>query len=213
MGKLEEEVAQLIEFQYGSKAEFARTINIPEQTLYTVLSHSLANASLSTVMPIAAELSLDPFELANGKLVQLDQKQGSVDVPFFGNIAAGQPIEPSNAMGTFPIPTTLHATYPDAFMLRVEGTSMNRVLPDGYYALIDPCDTADTSGQLYAVAVGDNAATIKHVRILSNGLELRPDSDDPTHHPVVFDYANADAPEVRIIGRVVWHCPPVENEN
>ena len=209
MGKLEEEVAQLIEFQYGSKAEFARKINLPEQTLYTLLSHSFANASLATVMPVAAELSLDPFELANGKLVQIDRTKGSVDVPFFGSIAADQPIEPGNAEGTFPIPAVLHADYPDAFMLRVGGTSMNRVLPDGYFALIDPCDTADTFGQLYAVAVGDGAVTIKHVRVLSNGLELRPDSDDPTHHPMVFDYAHSDAPQVRVIGRVVWHCPPV----
>lgn len=211
MGKLEEEVAQLIEFQYGSKAAFARAINLPEQTLYTVLSHSIASASLATVMPIAAELSLDPFELANGRLVKIDRTSGSVDVPFFGSIAAGQPIEPTEAESTFPIPASLHEMHPNAFMLRVEGTSMNRVLPDGYYVLVDPCDTADASGQLYAVAVGDSAATIKHVRVLSNGLELRPDSDDPTHHPIVFDYADPHAPQVRVIGRVVWHCPPVQS--
>ncbi len=209
MGKLEDEVAQLIEFRYGSKAEFARSINLPEQTLYTVLNHSLASASLATVMPIAAELSLDPFELANGNLVHVDRMKGAIDVPFFGGIAAGQPIEPTEAESTFPIPATLHEMYPNAFMLRVVGTSMNRVLPDGYYVLIDPCDVAETSGQLYAVAVGDDTATIKHVRVLSNGLELRPDSDDPTHHPIVFDYADPNAQPVRVIGRVVWHCPPV----
>ena len=86
---------------------------------------------------------------------------------------------------------------------------MNRVLPDGHYALIDPCDEIRTSGQIYAIAVGDSAATIKHVRVLGNGLELVPDSDDPTHHPMVFDYADEALPEIRVIGRVVWHCPPV----
>ena len=87
---------------------------------------------------------------------------------------------------------------------------MNRVLPNGSYALVSPCSIADSTGSLYAVTVGENAATVKRVRVLENGLELQPDSDDPTFHPIVFDRADEETPTVSIIGKVVWHCPPME---
>ena len=209
-GKLEKEIISLIDLKYGSRAKLARILGMPQQSIYSAFDGKFTNSAFSTVMPIAEALGLDPFELARGNLVEASKSTGSADVPFFGSIAAGQPIEPSEAEGTFPIPAALHDAYPDAFMLRVEGSSMNRVLPDGHYALVDPCDEVETSGQLYAVAVGDGAVTVKHVRVLDNGLELLPDSDDPTHHPMVFDYVDEAAPEVRVIGHVVWHCPPVE---
>lgn len=209
MGRLEKEIISLIDLRYGSRAGLARKLGMPVQSIYSALGSSITSSAFSTVMPIAEALDLNPFELARGNLVEAKKSKGSVDVPFFGSIAAGQPIEASEAEDSFPIPASLHESYPNAFMLRVEGTSMNRVLPDGHFALVDPCDTVETSGQLYAVAIGDGAVTIKHVRLLSNGLELCPDSDDPTHHPMLFDYADKTAPEVRVIGRVVWHCPPV----
>ena len=94
--------------------------------------------------------------------------------------------------------------------MRVEGNSVNNRIPNGHYALIEPCATADNPSALYAVSVGGDKATLKLVRRLSNGIELIPDSDDPTIHSMVFDYADPNAEEVRIIGRVVWSCPPID---
>ena len=212
MGRVEDVVAQLIEFQYGTKTAFARKIGIPEQTLYSVLKSSLAGASMATAMPIAEELDLDPFQLAAGNIVRNASRRGSVEVPLFGSISAGTPIEPDRADSTFPVPAGLHAEYPDAFMLRVEGTSMDRVLPDGFYVLVDPCRTIEVSGRIYVVFVGDQNATVKRVRLLSNGLSLEPDSNDPTFHSIVFDYAAGDTPTVTVAGRVVWYCPPLDWE-
>lgn len=210
MGALEDEVGQLIEFRYGSKAAFARKVGLSEQTLYSVLKNSLSGASMATVMPIAAELDIDPIQLADGKLVTQNRQQGSVDVPLYGTIAAGQPIETLHIDDTFPIPVALHDEYPDAFLLRMVGTSMNRVFPDGCYVLIDPCTTIDQPGKPYAVNVGTNAATVKRVQPLANGVRLEPDSHDPTYRPMVFDFADENAEEVSVIGRVVWYCLPPE---
>ena len=210
MGKLEDEVAQLVEFRYGSKAAFARTIGLSEQTVYSVFKSSLANASLATVMPIAAELNLDPFQLAKGVLREQNPKSGSTEVPLYGSISAGMPDDANPVADTFPIPTSLHAEYPDAFLLRVNGTSMNRILPDGCYALVDPCSTIDHPGDPYAVAIGADEATVKLVKPLANGLMLEPCSDDPTHRPVVFDFADDKSETVSVIGRIVWYCPPAD---
>lgn len=209
MGRLEDEVRELILESNRSLAAFARKIGLPEHTLYSALNNGLAGATLTTVLPILMELNLDVFEFAKGRIVPVVDDTKSVLVPVYGSISAGIPIESATADDLFPIPVELHATYPNAFMLRVEGTSMNRVLPDGCFALVNPCSDVAASGEMYAVAVGSETATVKHVRKLANGLELRPDSDDPTHHPLVFDHADENAPEVRIIGRIVWWCPPL----
>ena len=102
----------------------------------------------------------------------------------------------------------MHERYPNSFLLRVSGDSMNRRIPDGSYALVDPCAQVDVSGVPYAVAVGPDAATVKVVRRLANGLELLPDSTDPTFRPMLYDYNEPGTPEVSVIGRIVWHIPP-----
>ena len=81
---------------------------------------------------------------------------------------------------TYDIPADIHDRYPQAFLLKVVGDSMNRVLPNGCYALINPCQEASKPMKAYAVCVNGFDATIKRVKPLSNGYELIPDSIDPT---------------------------------
>lgn len=133
-----------------------------------------------------------------------------IEVPLYGAIAAGKPIEMTEIDGTFPIPAQKHEQYPDAFLLRVEGESMNRVLPNGSYALVDPCSDVDRDGQPYAVCVNGYDATIKRVRKLNNGFELAPDSTDPTFKPTVYDYGVEGTETITPIGRVVYYVLPFD---
>lgn len=110
---------------------------------------------------------------------------------------------------TFSIPGELSRRYPDAFLLKVDGESMSRILPNGSYALVNPCHEA-IDGRVYAVAVNGYAATIKRVRNLANGIELLPDSIDPTFRPIVYDYADPQAESVTVIGEVVWYVVPFD---
>ena len=132
------------------------------------------------------------------------------DVPLYGSIAAGTPIEMMEVEDMYPVPTALHDKYPDAFLLKVEGDSMNRILPNGCYALVDPCDDIDYSGDPYAVCVNGCDATVKRVRKLNNGFELAPDSNDPTYKPIVYDYGVKGTATVTVIGRVVYYVLPFD---
>ena len=107
-------------------------------------------------------------------------------VPLYGSIAAGAPIEMLQIEEIHPVPNTLLLRYPKAFYLRVKGESMNRVLPNGSYALV------------------------KRVRKLNNGIALEPDSNDPTYKPQVFDYGDGERETLSVIGRVVWFCVPYD---
>lgn len=136
----------------------------------------------------------------------------TVDVPSYGSIAAGTPIEMVEVKDSQPVPVKVHERFPKAFLLKVEGESMNRILPNGSYALIDPAQKEPISGKPYAVCVNGYDATIKRVVKLSNGFELTPDSSDPTFRPIVYDYNEPDTDPVTIIGRVVFYVLPFDWE-
>lgn len=132
-------------------------------------------------------------------------------VPLYGSIAAGTPIEMTAVEDTFVVPGELRNRYPESFLLKVVGESMNRVIPNGSYALVNPTkETVD--GRAYAVCVNGYDATIKRVRTLANGIELYPDSTDPTIKSMVFDYADPNAETVTVIGEVVWYVVPFDYE-
>lgn len=124
--------------------------------------------------------------------------------------AAGKPMEMVAVEGSHPIPTKVREKYPDSFLLKVEGDSMNRVLPNGCYALVDPRQTADCNGAPYAVCVNGYDATIKRVRKLNNGFELVPDSNDPTYEKKTYNYNEPDTDTITVIGRVVYYVLPFD---
>lgn len=146
----------------------------------------------------------------NKKIVPSGEDTGFVGLPLYGAIAAGTPIEMIEVEGTHPVPKKVADQYPESFLLEVKGESMNRILPDGCYALVDPCEDVERDNQPYAVCVNGFDATIKRVKKLANGFELVPDSTDPTYKPQVFDYGEPGTEVITVIGRVVYHVLPFD---
>lgn len=136
---------------------------------------------------------------------------GTKEVRVYGRIAAGTPLEMDEGDFGFPCPSYLISHHPNAFYLQVEGESMSRVLPNGCYALVDPDQREPIiSGQPYALCINGYDATVKRVRMLANGIELMPDSLDPTYRPMVYDRGVEGTESVTIIGRVVWYTIPFD---
>lgn len=135
-----------------------------------------------------------------------------VYVPLFGRIAAGEPLYMDKVDNHVLTPKELTRKYPHAFFLTIDGESMNRVLPNGCYALVNPDEKQIIDGVAYAVCVNGYDATVKRVRQLENGVELVPDSTDPTFHPMVYDHTVAGTESITIIGRVVWYTVPFDFE-
>lgn len=135
-----------------------------------------------------------------------------VDVPLYGAIAAGTPIEMIEIEEAYPVAAKKIEQYPDAFLLKVKGSSMDKILPDGCYALVDPCNDVERDNQPYAVCVNGYDATVKRVRKLANGFELVPDSTDPTYKTQVYDYGVEGTETITVIGRVVYYVLPFDWE-
>lgn len=218
METLEDALRRLIKKNYGSIPKFAAVIDVPENSIYSALSRGMGNTRTELTDKIYRELNIDWDTAKLGddyrglKLKTAVPNTNMVDVPLYGAIAAGTPIEMTPVENTQPIPAKVHELHPDAFLLKVEGNSMNRVLPNGSYALIDPCKTVERDGAPYAVCVNGYDATIKRVRKLNNGFQLVPDSTDPTYETKTYNYNEPETQTITVIGRVVYYVLPFDWE-
>lgn len=152
--------------------------------------------------------SILEIEVAGDNSVNRNRNSRMTSAPLLSRITATASIEAITSDETYDIPSDIYERFPQAFLLKVKDDSMNRVLPNGCYALINPCQEASKPMKAYAVCVNDFDATIKRVKPLSNGYGLIPDSIDPTFRPQIFDFNEIDTQLVSIIGEVVWYLVP-----
>lgn len=194
-----------------SQQQLAEKIGTTQQTIQRYESGA-RDLKSSVIIKLSSALGVTISYLLGLK----DTDDGSVredqfvDVPLYGSIAAGTPIEMMDVEDTFPVPARMHDMHPEAFLLKVEGESMNRILPNGCYALVDPCETVEENGAPYAVCVNGYDATIKRVRKLNNGFELVPDSTDPTYPVQTYNYNEPGTETITVIGRVVYYVLPFD---
>lgn len=211
MGQLEDRLKTLIKRRYGGVPKLAEETGLPASSIYTVLKSGISGGSVSTVLPILAALGIDSNWIIKNRLIEVgDVSEEFVDVPLYGSIAAGTPIEMIEVEDVHPVPSEVANRYPDAFLLKVDGESMNRIIPNGAYALVDPRETVDHDMKPYAVCVNGFDATIKRVHHLNNGFELVPDSNDPTYSPTIYNYNEPGTDVITVIGEVVYYVLPFD---
>lgn len=211
MGKLEDSIKERIDYLYGGVPKFSKEVGLPPQTVYSALRRGFSNATTGTVLPILAKLGIDSNWILRNQMIEIGSDYSeTAEVPLLARIAAGAPIEMEDYEDSFPIPSRVRDKYPGGFLLKVDGESMNRILPNGCYALVDPCDDIVHDGMPYAVCVNGYDATVKRVRKLNNGFVLMPDSTDPTYEPTTYNFNDPLTESVTVIGEVVYYVLPYD---
>lgn len=173
--------------QKGVMEKICETYNVTEQDLFGFSDGFYAKrAGVSGSMAEAAPMT--------------------ATAPVLGRIAAGDPteaIELSDEMHE--LPQRIKERFPGGFFLVVRGDSMDLVLPDGCYAFVAPDEVLPVkSGDIAAVKVNGDDATVKVVKMFENVIILEPRSSNPAHKRRVIDGSDPDAPDVRLLGKVVW---------
>ena len=107
--------------------------------------------------------SILEIEVAGDNSVNRNRNSRMMSAPLLSRITATTSIEAITSDETYDIPSDIYERFPRAFLLKVEDDSMNRVLPNGCYALIYPCQEASKPMKAYAVCVNGFDATIKRV--------------------------------------------------
>lgn len=132
---------------------------------------------------------------------RLPDRADTIAVPLLGHIAAGRPILASeNVEDHIPVSRKLASGRWTYFLLRVHGDSMDRAgIDDGDLVLVRQQDTAQQGDRV--VALIDDEATVKHLRVARDVILLAPASSSAIHKPIVVDR------EFRIQGVVVAVLP------
>lgn len=210
MQKAEQLIKDLIEEKYGNVNAFAAELGVSRSTLYRTLELGIKNSgNFSVVLEMFHRLGLDADAFAGGSIRKKDGNPQFINIPRYGSIAAGEPLEMVNSDDSHPIPSEMVQTHPNAFLLTVKGSSMDKIIPNGAYALIDP-DAEVFDGDPVAVNINGFDATLKRYYKLTNGVLLKPDSNDPTHKEYLIDFSSPDAENVRVLGKLVWYTIPFD---
>lgn len=147
--------------------------------------------SLDYILDIARVLGVPPVAI----VYEGDVSSVRV-VPVAGSIAAGNWQEAVEMSGeTMVIPSHLQGK--NLFALRARGDSMDAIVPDGGFVVINPDDRELVDGKKYAVMNGDGETTLKE--FCASPLRLLPCSSNPEHQPIVLGDG-----VFTVIGRVIY---------
>jgi repressor LexA len=110
----------------------------------------------------------------------------AVELPLFGAVAAGLPIEAIQEQESVPVPTDMVRPDRENFVLRVEGDSMiDEQIRDGDYIVVSAQPTA-LDGEMVIALVGGDSATVKKLyREPGNRIRLQPANQ--AMDPLVID--------------------------
>ncbi|WP_438498069.1 LexA family protein [Paenibacillus sp. IHBB 3054] len=205
--------SELAEKSGYTDAELARRLKVNRSTIGRWKSGELS-PKLPVLKTIAELFQVNPLIFVDDKYKKSSLPEGaipvkatSISVPLYGSIAAGMPLEAIPVEEYIEIPEDVGSWYPDAFLLRVNGDSMNKVVPNGAYALIDPYNGEDVgNGDVVAVQVNGYEATLKRFFKLHNTVVLEPDSYNPDH--VAQNFTSPELDSLRIMGKMVWYMSP-----
>lgn len=119
-----------------------------------------------------------------------------LDLPLYGKIAAGTPIEAlADTSTTIDVPQFLLGDG-EHYVLQVKGDSMvDAGIADGDLAVIQRCDTAE-SGTIVVALIEDREVTLKRLR--KRGASIALEAANPTYETRIFGPS-----QVKVQGRLV----------
>jgi repressor LexA len=144
---------------------------------------------------LAIHLEVEPYEM----FMEANELPPVRWVPVIGEVSCGNWEEAvEHAEGH--VPTTSGG--PRVFALRPKGDSMDLLIPEEGYALVDPDQVDLIDAKIYVVSNGRNETTAKRYR--ASPARLVPCSTNPTHHEIVIG-----SHPFTVVGRVIEVVIPV----
>jgi repressor LexA len=120
--------------------------------------------------------------------IQLSQSSiGIRNLPLFGYVAAGKPIEAISNPDTLPIPEYFLPRQGNYYILRVKGDSMiDEHIQDGDYVVVESRDTA-IPGEMVVALIDNENTTLK--KFYTEGTQIRLQPANEALAPIILDGA------------------------
>lgn len=206
---------------YSSRRQFAEAIDIPPTTLNSMLTRGLGKASIDNVLKVCKGLGITVEELemmeANGwSEPRRDQNKPhsiKLELPLYGSIAAGalstvEPVTKDN-VEYITLPKNMLGKYAnrrDLFALKVNGESMNKIIPNGSYVVCKPIEIEELKEDDIVIFSHDSEYSMKRFRRDEENqlLIFSPESTDRKYHDIVIPYDTMN--DLKIYAKVVWYA-------
>ncbi|MFE7082528.1 LexA family protein [Priestia megaterium] len=209
-------IKKLREIHNLSQKELAEIAGVSDKAVST-WENGLKDPRMGSIQKIADHFGILKSDIIEEKLDIL-QKQpqtpknlggDSRQMPLLGSIAAGVPLDMAPIQEWINVPREIADKYPHAFLVKVTGDSMNKLIPPNVLALIDPTQEV-RNGDVAAVAVNGYDATLKRFFKFQNGITLEPESFNPKHKTQYYDAKSQEHTPIHIKGKLVWYMPPMD---
>lgn len=191
-----------------SQQELADKLGYTNRSSITKIEKGNNDIPRSKVEEIADVLQTTPAYLMGwedepkSKSILTKFKTMTHKVSVYGRIPAGVPFEAiQDCLDDVTVPDKI-AKKQGLFGLKIVGDSMDKVLPNKSIGIFQQCCEV-SPGEVAAVMVNGDDATVKHFTKTLTGCILEPNSSNPEHQPLFITEGN---PDVRIIGKLVWYC-------
>lgn len=192
---------------FGSRLKFLRKKNNLTQEELAKIVHTTRTAvgKWETDKNLANQDSLDilceKFNVSLDYLLGKDSEPNSTNwIKVYGSIAAGIPLEAIVDITDYEEISEEMAKSGEYFALSIKGNSMSPRIQDGDVVILKKQEKVD-NGEIAAVLVNGNEATLKKIKILDNGLALIP--LNPEYETMFYTSEQVANLPVRIIGKLV----------
>ncbi|MBW3493219.1 S24 family peptidase [Bacillus sp. FDAARGOS_1420] len=192
----QKQLASILEVNQSSISEWEKGLKEPATFGVVKIIADLFNVTVD-------DLFFTDLSLATTNTVKNEDACQHHKVPVLGKIAAGLPIE---AIEDFVDEICLpYPTKGEVFALQISGDSMDKIIPDGYYAVLRKQEYAE-NGQIVAVLVNGCDATLKKIYIFPNSIVLIPCSSNEKHKEQMYSSDAGD--EIQILGKYLYCVSP-----
>ena len=213
-----------------SRAALGKMVNLHESTIKRYEDGEIKTLDIEKMKEFAKALDISPEYLMgwsisytptlNGYIHASDEIPGFKEeeycynpkiydckkITVYGKVCAGDGIE------AFEDPIDeIFNPYPsvsrEVFALQVHGDSMNNIVNDGMYAIIEKKETVN-NGEIAVVLIDNEIGMLKRFYQLDEStVILKPDSNNTTHKAMIFE--NEEINRLKIIGRYLGHVSPM----
>ncbi|MES1053352.1 helix-turn-helix domain-containing protein [Bacillus thuringiensis] len=194
----QKQLAMILEVNQSSISEWEKGLKEPATFGIVKIIADLFKVTVDDLF--FTDLTLEKTKIADAKKQHLCK---SDKVRVLGKVAAGIPIEAiDNYIDEIRLP---YPTKGEIFALQVSGDSMDKIVPNGYYAVLRKQEYAE-NGQIVAVLINGNDATLKKIYIFPNSIVLVPCSSNENYKEQMYSKDKGD--KIQILGKYLYCVSP-----
>lgn len=181
-----------------TQQELGEKVGLKKEAIYKYEKGIVVNPKRSLIEKLAIIFNVSPSYLLG---IDGNIKTKAVRIPVLGRVVAGIPIEATeNILGYEEITEHMAATG-EYFALRIKGDSMCPNICDGDIVIVKKQDAVE-NGDIAIVLVNGEEATVKKIKIGSNGITLI-GFNLSIYEPHFYTSEEIEKFPVTIIGKVV----------